>query len=389
MTEPGDIAGTSVLITDIDRRKALPIIRSLGRAGVSVIGLSSKAPTVGGLSRHCTETIRSPDYLDEPDAFIAFLQALCAERRPDVFLPLEDRVIELCLNHRDAWEPFTNALLPPRKAMATAFDKWRTLQAAEASGVAIPDSYCPESQQEVEALAASWVGPAVVKPRKSSGSRGIRYVDDPTSLLDVWREVSADHPRPIIQERISSDGAGLGVFVLIDRDGQVVALFGHRRLREYPVSGGPSTLRLSYRDNDLIDHSVRLLQAMGFQGVAMVEFKGDPRRGVPVLMEVNPRFWGSIQLAVAAGVDFPVLYHRLAAGLPVDPVLDYDEGIYGRWLLPGDVLHFLSNPKRFRLRPSFFWLWGKNLHYDIASIRDPLPMFGILIESLRRLGGRR
>jgi predicted ATP-grasp superfamily ATP-dependent carboligase len=383
------LRGTSILITDVGQRKSLPIIRSLGRAGVRVTGLTTKRLTVGGMSRYCAETIRCPDYTLDPNGFLEFLRELCERTRPTVFLPLEDRAIELCLEHPEAWEPYTKALLPSLDAMDLAYDKWQTLVLARMHGVTVPNSFSPETREEVEELASTWEGPAVVKPRKTSGSRGLRYVDHPDQLPAAWSEVAVDFPRPIIQERIPHEGAGLGVFILIDQEAEVVGLFGHRRLREYPVSGGPSTLRISHRDDDLIEQSLRLLRAIDFRGVAMVEFKEDPHRGQPVLMEVNPRFWGSIQLAVSTGVDFPVLYHRLAAGLPVTPVLDFEEGVYGRWLLPGDVLHFLTNPKRFGLRPGFFRFWGKNLHYDIVSWRDPLPMLGIVIESFRRLRSRR
>ena len=92
-----DLQGTSILITDVERRKSLPIIRSLGRAGVRVIGLSATALPIGGLSRYCAETHRCPNYLDDPDAYLDFLRSFCESRRPTVFLPLEDVALELCL----------------------------------------------------------------------------------------------------------------------------------------------------------------------------------------------------------------------------------------------------------------------------------------------------
>jgi predicted ATP-grasp superfamily ATP-dependent carboligase len=383
-----DLTGTSILISDIDRRKALPVIRSLGRAGVTVIGFAAHRGTVGGLSRYCDTVLRSPDPADGPDAFATFLRGVVEKHRPDTYLPLEDITIEWSLARPEAWQSHTRALLPDTDVMDAAYDKWKTIEAARAAGVAVPDSHCPEDQAGVAALADRWTGPAVIKPRKTSGSRGMRFVDDPGELVDAWTEVAAEFPRPIIQHRIPAEGAGLGVFALIDDGGTVVAVFGHRRLREYPVTGGPSTLRVSHRDDALIEQSLRLLRDMEFRGAAMVEYKEDSETGTPVLMEVNPRFWGSMQLAISSGVDFPVLYHRLTLGLPVEPVLEYRVGVQGRWLLPGDVLHFLTNPKRFSLAPSFFRLLGKDLHYDIVSWRDPLPMAGIVIEGMRRLRRR-
>ena len=102
-------------------------------------------------------------------------------------------------------------------------------------------------------------------------------------------------------------------------------------------------------------------------------------------MEINPRFWGSLQLAISAGVDFPVLYHQAALGLDVEPILNYPINKYCRWLWPGDIFHFLSNPNRFDLQPSFFKFCGSNISYDIISGDDPLPTLGIVLESLRKV----
>jgi carbamoylphosphate synthase large subunit len=272
--------------------------------------------------------------------------------------------------------------------MEIAYDKWKTLELAREVGVSIPASHCPESLEEVRALAREWQGGAVIKPRKTSGSRGMVFVDRPDQLEAAWVEVSRGYPRPVVQERVPASGEALGVFVLIDEHDELIALFGHKRLREYPIEGGPSTLRMSHRDDALVEQSLRLLRAMNFRGVAMVEFKVDPARGEPVLMEINPRFWGSIALAVASGVDFPLLYYKAAAHIPQNPVLEFKSDIYGRWLFPGDLLHFLKNPDRLRMEPSFFWFFGPNLFYDILSLADPAPTLGILVESLRRMVGR-
>jgi predicted ATP-grasp superfamily ATP-dependent carboligase len=91
-------------------------------------------------------------------------------------------------------------------------------------------------------------------------------------------------------------------------------------------------------------------------------------------MEINPRFWGSLALAIAAGVNFPYLLLRMARGEKFKPVERYTLGTKCRWLLPGDLLHFIRNPERARLQPSFFKFRGPDLAYDILSLRDPLPV---------------
>jgi predicted ATP-grasp superfamily ATP-dependent carboligase len=109
----------------------------------------------------------------------------------------------------------------------------------------------------------------------------------------------------------------------------------------------------------------------------MVEFKVDPRDNEPKLMELNPRFWGSLALAIHAGVDFPYLLYRMAMGEEFEPIVEYEVGVRCRWLLPGDILHFLHNPDRFRLEPSFFRFRGT--HDDILSREDPLPIVGLFL----------
>src|SRR5262249_38745780 len=142
----------------------------------------------------------------------------------------------------------------------------------------------------------------------------------------------------LVQQRIV--GPGVGVFVLFDR-GEIVADFAHRRLREKPPSGGASVLSESAPvDRALRDDARRLLGPLQWHGVAMLEYKQDQAGGGSYLMEVNGRFWGSLQLAIDAGVDFPHLACQLATGQR--PAIDrpYAIGVKNRWLA-GDLDHLL------------------------------------------------
>jgi len=109
-------------------------------------------------------------------------------------------------------------------------------------------------------------------------------------------------------------------------------LFGHQRLREYPASGGPSCLCESVHIPELNAYAVRLLKGLGWQGVAMVEFK-QAADGSFRLMEINPRIWGSFPLTLAAGVDFPLLMYKSIIGEKVEPVLVTPPGRKMRFLV--------------------------------------------------------
>lgn len=133
----------------------------------------------------------------------------------------------------------------------------------------------------------------------------------------------------LLQQRI--EGPGTGIFVLL-AGGDVLAQFAHRRLREKPPSGGVSVSRESIvADQALVDRSVALLRSLEFNGVAMVEYKSDVRTGQAYLMEVNGRFWGSLRLAVDAGVNFPVLLVAWALRNPMIPVTIYRARVRSRW----------------------------------------------------------
>jgi predicted ATP-grasp superfamily ATP-dependent carboligase len=225
----------------------------------------------------------------------------------------------------------------------------------------------------------------LVKPRHSSGGRGILRVERPADLPAAYARVHARHPRPIVQECLPPGGAALGVAVLMNFHSQPRASFAYRRLREYPVAGGPSTLRESVDLPGLRRLAERLLGLLGWVGVAMVEFKTDPRDGQPKLLEVNPRFWGSLHHAILCGVDFPYLLCRLALDGDVPAVEAYRTGVQSRSLLHGELLHALRRHGRGRLRPA---LWDFSVSDDVVSADDPLPVVGRIVSVAALLSRR-
>jgi predicted ATP-grasp superfamily ATP-dependent carboligase len=195
-------------------------------------------------------------------------------------------------------------------------------------------------------------------------------------LISSYQSVHERYPFPLIQEWIPDGGGTFGFSALFDEASNVKAAFVHKKLRMYPVQGGPSTLREGVEHPQIMEWGLSLLKSLNWVGVGMVEFKVDPRDGVPKLMEINPRFWGSLQLAIVSGVDFPYLILRIARRESFEPVLHYEAGKRCRWLLLGDILHFLNNPNRLHLHPSFFHFFDANTSYDILSKDDPLPLLG-------------
>jgi predicted ATP-grasp superfamily ATP-dependent carboligase len=375
----------SVLVTDARQRKAVPIIRSLGRRGIPVLAGDDSRFSMGFFSKYCTKSYIYPAPDEHPQQFLDWLLREARRGTFQVLFAIDERTLDVITRHRRELLPHVAVPSVDFATYSLARDKAKTLALANSLGIPCPRTAVVGSLGELTEIAQTWEFPLIIKPRTSQGSRGLRLVSSPAALRSVYSRVAQAYPVPLVQEYIPPGGDALGVGVLLNYRSEPRGTFVHRRLREYPVSGGPSTLRVSVAAPELVDMGVKLLRAMDWQGVAMVEFKMDPRDGLPKLMEVNPKFWGSIALSIAAGVDFPYLLYRLATGGDVPSTNSYQTGVLCRWLIPGDILHFLFNPQRFPLRPSFFQFRRGNLHYDLLDRDDPGPLWGMFCAALTSL----
>jgi len=362
-----------VLITDGYWRKTLAAVRSLGRRGIPVVVGERTWLAPALWSRYAARRYRYPSVRFETEKFLARLVGIIEREHIRIVLPMEEETLLTILRHRDGFGGGVVIPFAEPENIERIRDKAQLFRLAESLGIPMPKTWYPESNEEIAPIGREANFPLIVKPRISTGAVGLRHVNDAAALASAWAEIHARFPRPIIQEWIPEGGGAYGASVLVGPQGERLASFVHRRLREYPVSGGASTLRVSVRDPQLVAITFRILEAVGWFGVAMAEFRYDPRDGLPKLIELNPRFWGSLNLAIQAGVDFPYLLYRLALGQPVEPIHDYREGVVGRWLLQGDLLHYLTNPNRRQMEPSFWKFRGPDWHYDICSWDDPLP----------------
>ena len=105
-------------------------------------------------------------------------------------------------------------------------------------------------------------------------------------------------------------------------------------------------------------------------------------------MEINPRFWGSLQTAVYSGVDFPELLYTLGSTGKCKVTMDYAVGKKVRWLFMGDILWFLSSKHKVKNLKEFLKFWQKDMSYDICDKDDWLPVLGVLSDSLLSLFNR-
>ncbi len=367
---------SEVFVTDGHWRKSLAAVRALGRKGIEVtVGESTRLATAA-FSRYCHHAVVYPSPLLRPAEFVDFLYNKLSRRSYQMLLPMEDETLDLISQHHSEFSRWTYLPIVSFEKLNFARRKDKVLQLAKRNGIPIPKTWFIKDITQLNELKDALPYPLVIKPRMSSGAIGIAYPKNSGELMSQYMSVHRRFPYPMIQELIPHEGPGYGASFLFDERGNVKASFVHKRLREYPVTGGASTLRESARYDDIRDMALTLLKKLDWFGVAMVEFKLDPRDGVPKLMEINPRFWGSLHLSVEAGVNFPYLLYRMSRGEGFKSVEKYKIGKQCRWMLPGDILHFIYNPRRASLVPEYFHFWNKNTAYDILSLKDPMPVLG-------------
>lgn len=367
-----------VLVTDGHWRKTLALVRSLGRKGIHVTVGERTFLNTTFFSKYCSRRVVYPSPRRHPDQFIDFILKETKKDHYECLFPMEEETLLLVAQHREEISRHTYLLIPDLDKIEFVRDKGNLLRFAEAHGIPTPRTlYTPPTP-----TFPPWGGGEgdgyVIKPRISSGSFGIAYVKGRQDLLPLYQNIHARYPFPLIQEWIPDGGGTYGFSALFDEASNVKAAFIHKKWRMYPVSGGPSTLREGVEHPQIMELGLSLLKSLDWVGVAMAEFKVDPRDGIPKLMEVNPRFWGSLHLAIVSGVDFPYLMFKLGRGEAFEPILHYRTGKRSRWLLFGDILHFLANSQRFHLRPSFFHFFDRETVYDIISKEDPLPIIGAM-----------
>lgn len=314
-----------VFITDAGYKHTLGAVRSLGRRGFYVIAGAPSKRALSFYSRYCKECVVYPDPRDEA-TFIAFLVDYLKQNEVAVLLPIGYLATVVISKHKEELLKYTIVPVADYRSMQVASDKSQTMEIAKRLGVPTPREY--NTIEDIDAY------PIVAKGIYESGQ--VRYIN---SAEELSRLSLSNY---ILQEYIPGEGFG---FYALFNQGEERAIFMHKRLREYPVTGGASTAAESIYDPELKDLGLTLLRALDWHGVAMVEFKKDSRDGTYKLMEINPKFWGSLDLSIVSGVDFPYLTTMMALAGDIQPVLDYNKDVRFRWPFPDDTLHVLANPR--------------------------------------------
>jgi predicted ATP-grasp superfamily ATP-dependent carboligase len=365
----------SAIVSDGMWRKSLSVVRSLGKKDINVSVMGSSFLTVSFWSRFTTKRIYSSSAENNYDKFgqklMVLLEGDSSTNKPVLF-PMEDATLNWASKNKKFVDQYSHCLIPDYESLVIAQDKFKTLNLAISCNIQTPKTIQAKTLFEFKKIVGDSIRDKtikdfLIKPVSGSGSSGVVYGNDIEKCnLDLyWNK----HNPILFQELIPKNGKAVGVSMLINRKGKVCAHFIHERLHQFPVSGGPSTDRIGIKNEFLLKKSTELLNKLNWKGVAMVEWKYDHNCDEFKLLEINPRFWGSLELAIRSGVDFPYLYFRAAQGLSSDNN-DYSTNIRCRWLL-GDILNFINSRgvnKNRNMKSFFIGLIKNSEEWDPADI---------------------
>lgn len=385
-----------VLVLDALQRSALAVTRSLGSHGIPVITADESMSALAAASRHSSRYFSIPSPQSRPEEFVSRILEIIGEQDVGMVLPMTELTTTLLLKNRERMAGVTLPL-PDRKSAELLANKCSLMRLARSLDIPFPDTVYVDVPGNLPVPLNELSYPLVLKPGKSWVEHNGDWLH--TSVRFAWNEAEARSILDsdpafsagsfMLQENVP--GTGRGIFALYDRD-KPQAFFAHRRIREKPPSGGVSVLSESIEpDQALLDYSRKLLDAAGWHGIAMVEFRVSDE-GTPWLMEVNTRFWGSLQLAVDAGVNFPLMLYQIERNESIEPADHYRKGKRLRWLL-GDfdnlylTLRDSNVPARNKVRAVARFLWPSPFRTRHETFRwtDPGPAWWEFRDYLKNL----
>ena len=371
---------------------AVPVCRSLGRGGVTVIAYGAAEDPVRH-SRYCDRYVElgSGDGNERE-----WLERLLAEPAPGVLVPCSDKWVELIARNREqALARGHVPLFGCDEASLAMLDKGRAYEIAERAGVPVPRFALLHDPADVEAALERIPLPFGIKPLEGHVFR------ERTGLLD--KVIRVEDPERFRELAGGWLGKGLGLmateivqgpddllysaFFYIGEDGEPLVSFSNRKIRSDPPHFGVGCYVVEEQVPELIELGLRFLAEAGMRGIAQLEYKRDPHDGELKLLECNPRFHLTIELPIACGLDVPLYaYRRLCGEDPAQPV--QARGGLRLW-------HPLPDYRAFRILREEGELtlggWLRSIahrqRFTVFAVDDPRPSVVVNARTARRLAG--
>lgn len=394
------LADHDVLIAEGENPVTLVILRSLMMKDIDTVVLTSCSRCFPRFSKYYNQLILVPS-MARMEEYAKTVEKIVKKIKFKVFFPVFDWSLIPVSKNRDKISSYVKLPIASHESILKCFDKLSTMKLAIENDVPIPQTYFVHNSAELKKTSKEITYPAVVKPRWSvvwekdrAFYRRSGFVNSAAELVATYNSIHQYFPFPLVQEYVP--GVNYSVAALYN-EGRPRAFCCIKVPRAWPPTGGNSCFRESVPlDSEMKGYSERLLKALGWHGIAEVEFRVDSRDNVPKLMEINPRFWGSLSVAVKAGVNLPYLLYRMTVDGDVKGVFNYKVGVKGRYF-EQDLLYIFSlfkdastnpcvwNRKKLQVLGDWLKFYEPGIFYDLFEADDALPFLFSFAASPREL----
>lgn len=356
-----------VLVTDSRVKHALAAVRNLGKRKLRVATISEDfSPTA--FSKYSLESFKMKDFKTD-------LMNIIKQNKIDVVLPIGYHSNIICSQNQKEIKKFSSLLVADYKNIKQVSDKSSLANFLNKNKISCPKTFVVNKKGDLNKI--SFSREMIIKSSQEMKGKKVEYAKNKQELTELF-EKRKIFGSQIVQEKII--GFGCGYFALCKK-GKILASFQHRRIRQYPESGGVSSFSESFYDSKLEKLGKKVIEKLKWSGIIMVECIFDEQDKEYKLIEINPKFWGSLDLAIFSGVEFPYLYFLAAKGIEF-PEPKYVPGKKFQWVLPEDTLRIKTSKNKMKaIKEWFFCLFNPKIKKDISYVfQDPLP-------TLIRIGG--
>lgn len=385
-----------ILITYGWVRSSYNALRNLSKHNVSVIASDSSNLGMCQFSRLKKGFVKYTSHYKDENNFIKELQEICKAKNIKYIFPSHNET-EVIARHRNKFDPSLVSLVPDYHHCKLFNNKSDSYDFVKSLGIPVPSRIKYSNPSSIaKTIEDSGITKTVIKLLTGNSSKGVFYSNSPKHAQALVKDLITKHcldssRYPQIEEYVEGEGYGCSVLYW---KGKFIADFTHRRLRDKIETGGTSTFR-EVAKHDGIEKAARtIFNTIGWNGLAMSEFKVCPKTGRFWFIEINPRMWGSIPLAIESGVEFPYLAWLCASENPERAINYYKEckklnNWKARWLL-GDVFVVTNNILNLNFKsPLTIFFKEKANSIDDFFWDDPLVFFGQLLAYIKNTISKR
>ncbi len=298
-----------IVVLDAKQTNALAIVHAIKRGNKIITG-DSKKLALSNVSKYVKRRITYPEPSDNIEKFLKHITFTIKKIKPDVILPVGINTTIPLSFKKEQLSEYTNVPLATYEVLEKLHNKESCIELASKYGLHTPETYKPRTKEDLKKISKKISFPSVIKVRKGSSAKDLRYAFNPKDLVDKYydkkyysrKDQAFNSDSPLIQEYIF--GNQIHDVCVLFNEGTPIAGLTQKRVLMYPNSGGGGIFNITTYDSELLEYTYSFLEKCKYHGVAQVEFKYN-KEGIPFLIEVNTKFWGTLDLSIKAGVNFP------------------------------------------------------------------------------------